>query len=92
MAWRKWLVRGLVLTILGAVGAAVCLYIRWTNPASGTLYTLRGWLGHHASSLGEKIPFGDVQNNQSMTFAVGYVLAFLIVMWVMYRLKIFIKV
>lgn len=34
MAWRKWLVRGLVLTILGAVGAVVWLYLRWTNPAA----------------------------------------------------------
>src|SRR5262249_21163989 len=33
MAWRKWIVRGLVFSILGGLGCAVALYLRWTNPA-----------------------------------------------------------
>ena len=46
----------------------------------------------HAQDLGAHIPFGDLQKNQSLTFAVGYVLFFLLIMWAMYRMKIFIKV
>lgn len=34
MAWRKWLVRGLVFTVFGGLGTAVFLYFRWTNPAA----------------------------------------------------------
>lgn len=34
MAWRKWLVRGLVFSILGAAILAVCLYQAWTNPSA----------------------------------------------------------
>jgi hypothetical protein len=33
MAWRKWVVRGLVLTIAAAVGAGGIAYQHWTNPA-----------------------------------------------------------
>src|SRR5438309_8229266 len=32
MSWRKWLVRGLVFSIAGAVACAALLYQRWTNP------------------------------------------------------------
>jgi hypothetical protein len=32
MSWRKWLVRGLVFGIVGAVACAGLLYQRWTNP------------------------------------------------------------
>ncbi|HEV3262988.1 MAG TPA: hypothetical protein VG013_39505 [Gemmataceae bacterium] len=31
---RKWLVRGLVFSVLGGLGAAGFLYQRWTNPAA----------------------------------------------------------
>lgn len=34
MAWRKWLVRGLVFFVLGGMGAAALCYQRWTNPAA----------------------------------------------------------
>ncbi len=34
MAWRKWIVRGIVYGILGACGLAALLYQRWTNPAA----------------------------------------------------------
>jgi hypothetical protein len=34
MSWRKWIVRGLVFSILAGVGGAVWLYERWTNPAA----------------------------------------------------------
>ena len=34
MAWRKWLVRGLVFTILGLAALAVVAYQAWTNPAA----------------------------------------------------------
>src|SRR4051794_6751602 len=33
MAWRKWLVRGLVFTVFGAIGLAVSLYQGFTSPA-----------------------------------------------------------
>ena len=32
MCWRKWLVRGLVFSVLSGFGAAGFLYQRWTNP------------------------------------------------------------
>lgn len=32
MSWRKWLVRGLVFTVLGGFGAAIWTYQYWTNP------------------------------------------------------------
>jgi hypothetical protein len=34
MAWRKWMVRGLVCTVAGTLAAAGVLYHRWTNPAA----------------------------------------------------------
>jgi hypothetical protein len=34
MAWRKWLVRGVVLALVALGGAAVVLYEVWTNPAA----------------------------------------------------------
>jgi hypothetical protein len=34
MAWRKWLVRGLVFTVAGSLAAVALLYQRWTNPAA----------------------------------------------------------
>src|SRR5262245_54198718 len=34
MAWRKWLVRGLVFTVAAALAALGLLYQRWTNPAA----------------------------------------------------------
>jgi hypothetical protein len=34
MVWRKWLVRGMVFGIIGAVAAASILYQRWTNPSA----------------------------------------------------------
>jgi hypothetical protein len=34
MCWRKWLVRGLVFTVLGAFALGGVLYQRWTNPAA----------------------------------------------------------
>lgn len=34
MSWRKWLIRGLVLSVLGAVATAAFLYERWTNPSA----------------------------------------------------------
>ena len=34
MAWRKWIVRGLVFSILGGVAGAVWIYQRWTNPTA----------------------------------------------------------
>src|SRR5712691_3423990 len=34
MSWRKWFVRGLVLTIAGACAVGYLLYQRWTNPAA----------------------------------------------------------
>lgn len=33
MVWRKWLIRGLVLCVLGALAAGGGLYALWTNPA-----------------------------------------------------------
>jgi hypothetical protein len=32
MNWHKWLIRGLVLTLLGVLAAAATLYALWTNP------------------------------------------------------------
>ncbi len=32
MNWHKWLIRGLVLTLLGALVACAALYALWTNP------------------------------------------------------------
>src|SRR6516165_155009 len=34
MAWRKWLVRSLVFSVLGLVILAALLYEAWTNPAA----------------------------------------------------------
>jgi hypothetical protein len=34
MAWRKWLVRGLVFSALGALGLVGLLYQAWTHPAA----------------------------------------------------------
>jgi hypothetical protein len=34
MAWRKWLVRGLVFTIAGGLAGGAFLYQQWTNPAA----------------------------------------------------------
>jgi hypothetical protein len=34
MAWRKWLVRGLVFAILGATALGAVAYQAWTNPAA----------------------------------------------------------
>ena len=34
MAWRKWIVRGIVYGILGAVAIAALIYQRWTNPGA----------------------------------------------------------
>jgi hypothetical protein len=34
MAWRKWLVRGLVFTLAGAAAVAGLLWEAWTNPAA----------------------------------------------------------
>jgi hypothetical protein len=34
MSWRKWLVRGLVFSIAGAVAGTAFLYQRWTNPVA----------------------------------------------------------
>jgi hypothetical protein len=34
MSWRKWLVRGLVFGIMGAVVCAAVVYQRWTNPVA----------------------------------------------------------
>jgi hypothetical protein len=33
MAWRKWVVRGLVFTVAAAIGAGVIAYQHWTDPA-----------------------------------------------------------
>jgi hypothetical protein len=32
MTWRKWMVRGLVFTVLGLMAAGVFVYQAWTNP------------------------------------------------------------
>src|SRR5262245_22624497 len=34
MTWRKWIVRGLVFSVLAGLGCAVAIYLRWTNPAA----------------------------------------------------------
>ncbi|HEY7427536.1 MAG TPA: hypothetical protein VH682_25105, partial [Gemmataceae bacterium] len=34
MAWRKWLVRSLVFSVLGVAVLAAFLYEAWTNPAA----------------------------------------------------------
>ena len=34
MAWRKWIVRGLVFSILIGVAGALWIYQRWTNPTA----------------------------------------------------------
>lgn len=34
MAWRKWIVRGVVYGIIGAAASAALLYQRWTNPGA----------------------------------------------------------
>jgi hypothetical protein len=34
MRWRKWLIRGLVFTVVGGLAAAGFLYQRWTNPTA----------------------------------------------------------
>ena len=34
MAWRKWLVRGLVFSLLGLPALAAVAYQAWTNPAA----------------------------------------------------------
>ncbi|HVS38550.1 MAG TPA: AsmA-like C-terminal region-containing protein [Gemmataceae bacterium] len=34
MTWRKWLVRGLVFSVLGLVALAVVAYQAWTNPTA----------------------------------------------------------
>src|SRR5262245_12389356 len=34
MTFRKWMVRGLVFGVLGALAAAALLYQLWTNPAA----------------------------------------------------------
>lgn len=40
MSWRKWLVRGLVFSVLGALAGAALLYQRWTNPAAVRLQVM----------------------------------------------------
>src|SRR5262245_13000108 len=32
MAWRKWIVRGVVFSILGGLTCAVGVYLGWTHP------------------------------------------------------------
>jgi hypothetical protein len=34
MAWRKWIVRGVVYGIIGAAATAALVYQRWTNPGA----------------------------------------------------------
>jgi hypothetical protein len=34
MAWRKWIVRGIVYGIIGAAASAALVYQRWTNPSA----------------------------------------------------------
>ena len=78
--------------VLSAIVGRTMPMLRWTDASSGKLVTLRGWLGQQASAIGSHIRIGSIENNQSLTYAVGYVLFFLLVMWILYRLKIFIKV
>jgi len=46
MAWRKWLVRGLVFFVICIVAAAVFLYERWTNPAAVRQQVLQQMVQH----------------------------------------------
>jgi hypothetical protein len=48
MAWRKWLVRGLVFSVTAGVAAGGVAYQRWTNPASVRRQVL--------ARLGEHLP------------------------------------
>src|SRR5439155_15624478 len=71
--------------VLSAIVGRALPMIRFTDH-TGEVHTLRGWLTHHAAMLGDKLPFGNVADNESLAFAIGYVLFFFILMWVMYRL------
>src|SRR5439155_19933112 len=46
MAWRKWVVRGLVFAVAGSLAAGVLLYQRFTNPSAVRKQVIANLLQH----------------------------------------------
>jgi len=90
--YKKWAspfkvygMNALFVFVLSGIFAKSLYYIKWTS-AEGEVTTLKSWIYHAFFT-----PFFEAKN-ASLAFAVFNVLLFLLLSWLLYRKRIFIKV
>lgn len=91
--WRRWAaplvmygMNAIVLFVLAGLVGKLLYLVRWPGTGEGTVVTLKGYL-YQAFFL----PYASPPN-ASLLFAVAFVLGHLVVAWVMWRRKWFVKV
>ncbi len=80
--------------VLAGILGRLSLNIRWhADPDHpDKLVALKTFMADHAARLATPFHFGDPANNASVAYALCYVVAFGIVMYVLYKCRIFLKV
>lgn len=79
--------------VLAGIFARAGGMIRWTDAADpDRVISLHGFLADHAAALGRQIPFGDPHKNGSLVYSIGFIIVIGLIMWVLYRMRVFLKV
>jgi predicted acyltransferase len=80
--------------VLAGVLGRIMGLIRWRPDPDqpDNLITLRTWLANQCGQLATHLHFGDPAKNASLAYALCFVLAFGILMFLLYKFRIFLKV
>jgi predicted acyltransferase len=93
-AFKAYGMNAITAFVLAGILGRLSLNIRWhADPDHpDKLVALKTFLADHAARLAAPIPFGDPASNASVAYALCYVAAFGVVMYVLYKCKVFLKV
>jgi predicted acyltransferase len=79
--------------VLAGIVPRITSMIRWPNPDEpGKVITLGATWSKNANALGRHITLGDPAKNGSLTYALSFVLVFLVIMWALHKMRIYLKV
>jgi predicted acyltransferase len=90
----KWYgMNAITAFVLAGILPRIVAMIRWPDPEKpGKVITLGNVWIEHAKAIGHHVTIGDPAKNASFAYAFSFVLLFLLIMAIFYRLKIFLKV
>jgi predicted acyltransferase len=99
LRYRRWALpftvygmNAITAFVLSGIVGRLILLNHVTDPKNGEVVAVKTFLADRAALLGQHVAIGNAANNGSLVYALGYVLFFLILMSIFYRLKIFLKV